>query len=50
MSKNKNNFEEDFENHEEEINIRQILEQYLYYWKWFVLGVIVSLIFAFIYI
>ena len=50
MSKNQNNFEDNFEKSEEDINIRQILEQYLYYWKWFVIGIVVSLIFAFLYV
>jgi capsular exopolysaccharide synthesis family protein len=35
---------------EENINIRQLLEQYLYYWKWFVLGLILALTIAIIYI
>ena len=51
MSKNKNNVEDQyFDESEETINIRQILEQYLYYWKWFVFGVIISLIIAFLYV
>ena len=51
MSKNKNNVEDHyFDEPEETINIRQILEQYLYYWKWFVFGVIISLIVAFLYV
>ncbi|WP_313304476.1 polysaccharide biosynthesis tyrosine autokinase [Empedobacter sp.] len=51
MSKNKNNVEDQyFDESEETINIRQILEQYLYYWKWFVFGVIISLIVAFLYV
>lgn len=51
MSKNKNNVEDHyFDESEETINIRQILEQYLYYWKWFVFGVIISLIIAFLYV
>ena len=51
MSKNKNNVEDHyFDEPEETINIRQILEQYLYYWKWFVLGIFLSLIIAFVYI
>ena len=49
MSKNK--FDDNqFEETEENINIRAILEQYLYYWKWFVLGIFLSLIIAFVYI
>ncbi|WP_291101374.1 MULTISPECIES: tyrosine-protein kinase family protein [unclassified Empedobacter] len=51
MSKNKNKVEDQyFDEPEETINIRQILEQYLYYWKWFVFGVIISLIIAFLYV
>lgn len=51
MSTNKNNLEDQyFDESEETINIRQILEQYLYYWKWFVFGVIISLIVAFLYV
>ena len=51
MSKNKNKVEDQyFDESEETINIRQILEQYLYYWKWFVFGVIISLIIAFLYV
>lgn len=49
MSKNK--FDDNqFEETEENINIRAILEQYLYYWKWFVLGIFLSLIIAFVYV
>jgi len=51
MSTNKNNLEDQyFDESEETINIRQILEQYLYYWKWFVFGVIISLTLAFLYV
>jgi len=28
---------------QEEINIRQVFEQYAYYWKWFVLSVLIAL-------
>ncbi|WP_333662900.1 GumC family protein [Chishuiella changwenlii] len=35
---------------EDNINIKQLVEQYLYYWKWFFLGIILSLTLAFIYI
>ena len=35
---------------EENINIRQLVEQYLYYWKWFVLGIILALTIAIVYI
>jgi len=30
------------DNQEEKINLRQIFEQYAYYWKWFVLTIIIS--------
>ncbi|WP_291122115.1 GumC family protein, partial [Empedobacter sp. UBA7620] len=51
MSTNKNNLEDQyFDESEETINIREILEQYLYYWKWFVFGVIISLTLAFLYV
>ena len=49
MSKKKID-EKYFEESEESINIRAILEQYLYYWKWFILGIFVALIVAFVYI
>ncbi|HBX63591.1 MAG TPA: tyrosine protein kinase [Flavobacteriaceae bacterium] len=39
-----------FEDEEENINLRQILEQYLYYWKWFVLGLLVAIIGALFYL
>ena len=49
MSKNK--FDDNqFKETEENINIRAILEQYLYYWKWLVLGIFLSLIIAFVYV
>lgn len=35
---------------EQEFNIRQILEQYLYYWKWFVISIFIALFCAFIYL
>lgn len=44
-STNNSSFEE-----EENINLRQVLEQYLYYWKWFVLGLIVAIIGALFYL
>lgn len=34
----------------QDIDIKQILEQYLYYWKWFVIAVIVTLCLAFVYL
>src|SRR5690606_4980245 len=38
------------ESKEQEINLKQIFEQYAYYWKWFIISVIVCLIAAFIYL
>src|SRR5690606_33234876 len=35
---------------ETEIDLKQLLEQYAYYWKWFVLSVIVILGMAFLYL
>ncbi|KKO91177.1 tyrosine protein kinase [Sphingobacterium sp. Ag1] len=35
---------------EEEINLRQLFEQYLYYWKWFVLSLILALAGAIVYL
>ncbi|GGE91634.1 capsular exopolysaccharide family [Chishuiella changwenlii] len=42
-----NTFSEEIE---ENINIRQLIEQYLYYWKWFVLGLILAITIAIIYV
>lgn len=38
------------EDEDENINLRQILEQYLFYWKWFVLSLIICIIGAFLYL
>src|SRR5690606_13715045 len=35
---------------EQEINIKQLFEQYSYYWKWFILSIIVCVIAAFFYL
>lgn len=35
---------------EENVNIRQLIEQYLYYWKWFVLGIFLALTIAAVYL
>lgn len=35
---------------DESINIRQEVEKYAYYWKWFVLGAFVSLVVAYVYL
>lgn len=39
-----------FEKDESNINLREILEQYLYFWKWFLLGLIICLTAAFLYL
>lgn len=44
-SYNKNN-----ENVTEEIDFSQIVGQYVYYWKWFILSIVVSIAFAFLYL
>ncbi len=38
------------ENSEQNFQIRDVINQYLSHWKWFVLGVCVSLSIAFIYL
>jgi capsular exopolysaccharide synthesis family protein len=38
------------ENLEQELNLRAVLDNYLAHWKWFLLGVIVSLAIAFLYL
>ena len=38
------------ENQEEQIHLRDVLEKYLIYWKWFVLSVFLCFIFAFLYL
>ncbi|WP_313386856.1 polysaccharide biosynthesis tyrosine autokinase [Chishuiella sp.] len=46
-----NNINNNFsDNKEENINIRQIIEQYLFYWKWFVISIFIALFGAFIYL
>src|SRR5690606_8809451 len=35
---------------DEEIDLKQIVEQYAFYWKWFILSVIIAVIAAFIYL
>ena len=47
MQKYSQNFDEDLD---QNINIREQLEKYLIHWKWFVLGVVLSLFLAFIYL
>ena len=50
MDQNQTNYSNNSFEEDENINLRQILEQYLYYWKWFVLGVIIAVIGALIYL
>ena len=38
------------DNQEEDINLRQLFEQYVYYWKWFVLSIIIILGLAVVYL
>src|SRR5690606_27561713 len=35
---------------DEEIDLKQIVEQYAFYWKWFILSVVIAVITAFIYL
>src|SRR5690606_30893688 len=39
-----------FDNKEENINIKEEIFKYIIHWRWFVLGVFVSLVLAFIYL
>lgn len=45
-----NNFVENQEEIEDEINLREILENFIFNWKWFAIGAIVMLIGAFLYL
>jgi len=47
MDNNQNNYKID---EEENINIRQIIDQYLHFWKWFLLCIIISFTGAYIYL
>ncbi|WP_158847884.1 GumC family protein [Algibacter sp. L1A34] len=48
---NKENFQDYmFIDDDEDINIRQKVEKYLYYWKWFVLGLFLALMSAYFYL
>ncbi|WP_353136531.1 polysaccharide biosynthesis tyrosine autokinase, partial [Pseudopedobacter sp.] len=47
---NKYNAESKAQIQDSEINLKQIFEQYAYYWRWFVLSIIVCLIAAFFYL
>ncbi len=41
---------QNIEKQEQEINLRQLFEQYAFYWKWFILAVILSLGIALVYL
>ena len=41
---------DDSDQQEDEINIREALEKYSYHWKWFLLGVMIALAAAFVYL
>ena len=41
---------DDSEQQDDEINIREIFEKYSYHWKWFLLGVLIALVAASIYL
>ena len=38
------------ESDEQELNLKQIFEQYAFYWKWFVISVFACLFIAFVYL
>jgi len=35
---------------ESDVNLQQVFEQYLYYWKWFIFSVIACVVLVFIYL
>ena len=41
---------DDNEQQDDEINIRETFEKYSYHWKWFILGVLIALVAAFVYL
>lgn len=47
---NKENLFNQPELEEDKINLREILEQYLYFWKWFVVGLLLAIGAAFLYL
>lgn len=49
MEKNDNLYNS-FEEEEDKINIREIIEQYLYFWKWFLFGLIICMLGAYLYL
>lgn len=44
------NHSEDFDNTTSSVSIKEEIEKYLYYWKWFVISVLVALVIAVIYL
>src|SRR5690606_6078569 len=38
------------ESQEQELNLKQLFEQYVYYWKWFLISVFACLFIAFVYL
>lgn len=49
MNQNDNNLNP-FQNEQEQFSIREQIEKYLIYWKWFVIGIVLSLTLAFLYL
>jgi len=49
-NKNQTNYVDTNEDSDDEINLREIFEKYIYNWKWFVLGTILTLFMATIYL
>ena len=39
-----------FQQEEESINLRELLDKYLYHWKWFLIGGFIALSIAFVYL
>src|SRR5690606_18254471 len=50
MDKNQILYNENLSQKEENINLREILERYLYYWPWYVLGFVLAVSLAFLYL
>ena len=50
MQESKENFSSNQNDHGETLNIREELEKYSIHWKWFVLGVLLALVLAFLYL
>src|SRR5690606_37767627 len=50
MNKNQIIYNENLSEKEENINLREILERYLYYWPWYLVGLVIALSIAFLYL